>query len=406
MKVGIAALRADEALGDLVELAGADARDGCAPRSRSSVAARTCAGARHLLDLLGRLLDDHLTELSRPLLRSSSSRRSVATVARMWAWTSSGERVPSKRRSSPARVVVGDQRLGLARGRPRGAGGSSPRGRRRAGSAASRPGRRRPRAWAGRSRRGRCGVGFLTHTRRPARRAHDLLVGHLDQQHAGQLAVQAARAPRRARRPAPRCAGSRRAGSRRAASPLADALDDHADDHLVGDELAGVHVALGLAAQLGLLRRPARAACRRSRCAAAPKSSRRRSACVPLPAPGGPSRIRFSSDKTEAAYPLGAASPLRRLPAGARPRARRLLQEALVAAHHQLRLELLHRFERDADHDQDRGAAEVEVLVRAARTGSPAAPRRRPGTARPGRSGGRGCGRGIRPSGAPASRRG
>src|ERR1700757_3225483 len=71
------------------------------------------------------------------------------------------------------------------------------------------------------------------------------------------------------------------------------------------------------------------------------KSSRRRSAWVPLPAPGGPSMIRFNSDK-----------------------ARRLLQEPLVTSHHQLRLELLHRFERDADHDQDRGAAEVEVLVR------------------------------------------
>ena len=39
------------------------------------------------------------------------------------------------------------------------------------------------------------------------------------------------------------------------------------------------------------------------------------------------------------------------------------LQEALVTSHHQLRLELLHRFERDADDDQDRGAAELELLV-------------------------------------------
>ncbi len=34
---------------------------------------------------------------------------------------------------------------------------------------------------------------------------------------------------------------------------VADALGDHADDHLVGHELAGVHVALGLAPELGAL---------------------------------------------------------------------------------------------------------------------------------------------------------
>src|SRR3954452_9843829 len=38
-----------------------------------------------------------------------------------------------------------------------------------------------------------------------------------------------------------------------------------------------------------------------------------------------------------------------------------LLQEAFVVTHHELRLELLDRVERDADHDQDRGAAEEEV---------------------------------------------
>ena len=42
----------------------------------------------------------------------------------------------------------------------------------------------------------------------------------------------------------------------------------------------------------------------------------------------------------------------------------RALEEALVVAHHQLRLELLHRVQRDADDDQDRGAAEVEVGAR------------------------------------------
>src|ERR1700733_7492155 len=40
---------------------------------------------------------------------------------------------------------------------------------------------------------------------------------------------------------------------------------------------------------------------------------------------------------------------------------RDLFQESLVVAHHQLRLELLHRVERHPDHDQDRGTAEEEV---------------------------------------------
>src|SRR5437870_2948043 len=38
----------------------------------------------------------------------------------------------------------------------------------------------------------------------------------------------------------------------------------------------------------------------------------------------------------------------------------RLFQEALVVAHHQLGLELLHRVEGHADDNQDRGAAEEE----------------------------------------------
>ena len=75
----------------------------------------------------------------------------------------------------------------------------------------------------------------------------------------------------------------------------------------------------------------------RSRSRAGRSRRRSRSACVPFPAPGGPSRTRLQ---------LGS------------------LEEALVVAHHQLRLELLHRVERHADHDQDRGAAEVEVRAR------------------------------------------
>src|SRR3954452_20245439 len=74
-----------------------------------------------------------------------------------------------------------------------------------------------------------------------------------------------------------------------------------------------------------------------------PKSSVSRAAWVPLPAPGGPSRMRLSSLTGRAAY---------------------LFEEALVVAHHQLRLELLHRVQRDADDDEDRGAAEEEVRRR------------------------------------------
>src|ERR1700722_2638959 len=82
--------------------------------------------------------------------------------------------------------------------------------------------------------------------------------------------------------------------------------------------------------------------------------------------------IKFNSDKIGPAYPLPGCpcqwAPLGNAPPRRKPRAwpsaEALLEESLVTSHHQLRLELLHRFERDTDHDQDRGAAELEVLVR------------------------------------------
>ena len=40
---------------------------------------------------------------------------------------------------------------------------------------------------------------------------------------------------------------------------------------------------------------------------------------------------------------------------------RRLLEEALVVAHHQLRVDLLHGFEGHTDRDQDRDAAEGDL---------------------------------------------
>src|SRR5919107_1457739 len=74
-------------------------------------------------------------------------------------------------------------------------------------------------------------------------------------------------------------------------------------------------------------------------------------AWVPLPAPGGPMRIRRTPppprrDRRQADRPASTEEPL-------------------VIALLQLALDLLHGVEGDADHDQQRGAAEGEVLVRA-----------------------------------------
>src|SRR5918911_3636801 len=63
---------------------------------------------------------------------------------------------------------------------------------------------------------------------------------------------------------------------------------------------------------------------------ARPYSAAIRFACVPFPAPWGPKIKMFTA----------------------------LLEEALVATHHHLRLHLPHRVERDADDDQHGGAAE------------------------------------------------
>ena len=264
----------------------------------------------------------------------------------MWSWTSVGRARPVEAAQQAALLVVADRPARSARGRP------SSRLRIVSGLSSSRwissravAGRRRPRAWAGRTRRGRCGP-VLAHCGGPESAPHDLLVGHVDQQRRGERAADASRAPRRAPRPGRPCAGTRRAGSRRARRPRSRRSTIIADDHVVGHEVAGVHVAASASRPSSV---PCATAPRRMSPVAMygrPKSSRRRSACVPLPAPGGPSRIRFSSRH-------GAST--------AEPCATALLQEALVVAHHQLRLELLHRVERDADDDQQRGAAEEEV---------------------------------------------
>src|ERR1700760_1999228 len=94
------------------------------------------------------------------------------------------------------------------------------------------------------------------------------------------------------------------------------------------------------------------------------KSSCSRAAWVPLPAPGGPMRMRLSSDKVETDEFAWASERRRNRDPGIGGRRPYLLQEALVVAHHELRLELLHRVQRDADDDQQRGAAEEEVRAR------------------------------------------
>src|SRR3954469_19253260 len=87
----LAALRADETLGDVIQIERGHAR--ARLRAQHLKAARQDrAGAGHGLNLLRRLLDDHCY--------SSSSSLSVASVARMWSWTSLGVRLPSKRRST------------------------------------------------------------------------------------------------------------------------------------------------------------------------------------------------------------------------------------------------------------------------------------------------------------------
>src|ERR687886_49214 len=68
--------------------------------------------------------------------------------------------------------------------------------------------------------------------------------------------------------------------------------------------------------------------------------------------------IRFACVPLPVLYVLSCAPPAcllcQRRPRSARP----LSQEALVGAHHHLRLHLPHRVERDADDDQHRRAAE------------------------------------------------
>src|SRR5213078_3282880 len=73
-----------------------------------------------------------------------------------------------------------------------------------------------------------------------------------------------------------------------------------------------------------------------------PCFSSRRFACVPLPAPGGPSRIRFIPDSSPA------------------PPEPRLLDQPLILMGQKVRVDLRHGVHRHADDDQEARAAEIE----------------------------------------------
>ena len=120
---------------------------------------------------------------------------------------------------------------------------------------------------------------------------------------------------------------------------LGEPVEEHADDRRVGHELAAAHVPLGLAAERPS-RRPTAA---RSRSPDArmrePRCSARTGAWVPFPAPGAPEERRSRS------IGIATSSP----------------DEPFVVAHHELRFDLLHRLDDDADHDQQARAAEGDA---------------------------------------------
>src|SRR6185295_4416571 len=78
-----------------------------------------------------------------------------------------------------------------------------------------------------------------------------------------------------------------------------------------------------------------------------PCTRAKRSACVPLPAPGGPRNIRFKAMEKSRLAPSSTNAGL--------------LHEAVVMSHNQLRLDLLHGIHCNADDDQQRRAAEEEL---------------------------------------------
>src|ERR1700693_3714660 len=76
-------------------------------------------------------------------------------------------------------------------------------------------------------------------------------------------------------------------------------------------------------------------------------------ACVPLPAPGGPSKIPARPS------PCKIPTPPRSAVTSATQLS--LLYKSFVVPHHQLGLDLLNCIHRHADYDQERGAAKIKI---------------------------------------------
>ena len=152
---------------------------------------------------LRRLPDDHDASSDR------SSKRSAASVARIWSPTSSG----AARAVDPAQdallLVVADQRRGLLVVLLR-AAAARPRAGRRRVITSRLPSMSQRSGCLGGSKSTWKLCWSLTHTRRPDRRRMTSSSGTSISRAAVERAAELARAPRRAPPPAARCAGSRR----------------------------------------------------------------------------------------------------------------------------------------------------------------------------------------------------
>ena len=280
------------------------------------------AGAAHLLDLWPRLAGDH----AQAALAGDASQRSSSAVR------DGLDRLAAVDRAQDARAAGSGRR-------PRGTAAAG----RRAG-----PGRRR--RWS--SGRWYSAEPSSSQTPGDPRRVERLVVrvpvraaDPAAAEPVGSSRPPGSRCRARSRRLRPRAASA--ASSARAwasvrgkpsrmtprrASGSREPIEQHPDRQVVGHELAAVHVA---ASPRGRAACPACTAARNmspvARCSR-PSRSARIGACVPLPAPGPPSSTSTASS-----------------------------DESFVVAHHQLRLDLLHRLDDDADDDEDAGAAEAEA---------------------------------------------
>src|SRR5579862_590419 len=88
-------------------------------------------------------------------------------------------------------------------------------------------------------------------------------------------------------------------------------------------------------------------------------------ACVPLPAPGGPSRMMgpiSRSESIECPTTTGALSQMSQLrPGAAAANTATAGRKSFVVTHHQLRFDLRHGIHRNTHHDQQRRATEIKV---------------------------------------------